>query len=48
MHVRARPGQGTEPRRLMTRMGHDSPRVAMIYQHATTVEDRRSRTDSAV
>ena len=24
----------------MTRMGHDSPRAAMIYQHATTVEDR--------
>jgi hypothetical protein len=23
-------------------MGHDSPRAAMIYQHATTVEDRRS------
>lgn len=27
-------------RDLMTRMGHDSPRAAMIYQHATTVEDR--------
>ena len=24
----------------MTRMGHDSPRAAMIYQHATTVEDQ--------
>jgi hypothetical protein len=24
----------------MTRMGHDSPQAAMIYQHATTVEDR--------
>lgn len=24
----------------MTRMGHDSPRAAMSYQHATTVEDR--------
>ena len=24
----------------MTRMGHDSRRAAMIYQHATTVEDR--------
>jgi hypothetical protein len=21
-------------------MGHDSPRAVMIYQHATTVEDR--------
>lgn len=21
-------------------MGHDSPRAAMIYQHATTVEDQ--------
>jgi len=27
-------------RDLMTRMGHDSPRAAMIYQHATTVGDR--------
>ncbi len=27
-------------RDLMTRMGHDSPRAAMIYQHVTTVEDR--------
>jgi hypothetical protein len=25
---------------LMTRVGHDSPRVAMTFQHATTVEDR--------
>jgi hypothetical protein len=24
----------------MTRMGHDSPRAAMIYQYATTVKDR--------
>jgi hypothetical protein len=24
----------------MTRIGHDSPRAALIYQHATTVEDR--------
>ena len=31
---------GTSLRDLMTRMGHDSPRAAMIYQHATTVEDR--------
>jgi hypothetical protein len=34
----AAPGAGL--RDLMTRMGHDSPRAAMIYQHATTVEDR--------
>lgn len=31
---------GASLRDLMTRMGHDSPRAAMIYQHATTVEDR--------
>lgn len=24
----------------MTRMGHDSPRAASIYQHATTAEDQ--------
>jgi integrase len=30
---------GASLRDLMTRMGHDSPRAAMIYQHATTVED---------
>jgi hypothetical protein len=31
---------GASLRDLMTRMGHDSPRAAMIYQHATTVEDK--------
>jgi integrase len=31
---------GASLRDLMTRMGHDSPRAALIYQHATTVEDR--------
>jgi len=31
---------GASLRDLMTRMGHDSPRAAMIYQHATSVEDR--------
>ncbi|MGH3928827.1 MAG: tyrosine-type recombinase/integrase, partial [Pseudonocardiaceae bacterium] len=31
---------GASLRDLMTRMGHDSPRAAMIYQHATAVEDR--------
>jgi Phage integrase family len=31
---------GASLRDLMTRMGHDSPRAVMIYQHATTVEDR--------
>jgi integrase len=31
---------GASLRDLMTRMGHDSPRAAMIYQHATTIEDR--------
>jgi integrase len=31
---------GASLRDLMTRMGHDSPRAAMIYQHATTVEDQ--------
>ncbi|MGH3916066.1 MAG: tyrosine-type recombinase/integrase, partial [Pseudonocardiaceae bacterium] len=30
---------GASLRDLMTRMGHDSARAAMIYQHATTVED---------
>ncbi|MGH3854915.1 MAG: tyrosine-type recombinase/integrase [Pseudonocardiaceae bacterium] len=31
---------GASLRDLMTRMGHDSPQAAMIYQHATTVTDR--------
>jgi integrase len=31
---------GASLRDLMTRMGHDSPRAAMIYQHSTTIEDR--------
>jgi integrase len=31
---------GASLRDLMTRMGHDSPRAAMIYRHPTTVEDR--------
>jgi integrase len=31
---------GASLRDLMTRMGHDSPLAALIYQHATTVEDR--------
>jgi integrase len=31
---------GASLRDLMTRMGHDNPRAAMIYQHATTVEDQ--------
>jgi hypothetical protein len=26
--------------RLMTRMGHDSPRAALIYQHASSGADR--------
>ncbi|MBT0771371.1 tyrosine-type recombinase/integrase [Kineosporia sp. J2-2] len=30
---------GTSLRDLMTRMGHDSPRAAMIYQHATAEAD---------
>jgi hypothetical protein len=35
----ARGGVGT--RDLMTRMGHDSVRAAIIYQHATTEADAR-------
>jgi integrase len=31
---------GTSLRDLMTRMGHDSPRAALIYQHATAGADR--------
>jgi len=33
-------GTGTSLRDLMARMGHDSPRAAMIYQHATDGADR--------
>jgi hypothetical protein len=33
---------GASLRDLMTRMGHDNPRAAMNYQHATTIEDRLS------
>jgi len=31
---------GTSLRDLMTRMGHDSPRAALIYQHASSGADR--------
>ncbi|MBV8539646.1 MAG: hypothetical protein JO364_07425 [Pseudonocardiales bacterium] len=31
---------GASLRALMARMGHDVPRGVMIYEHATTVEDR--------
>ncbi len=31
---------GTSLRDLMTRMGHDNPRAALIYQHATSDADR--------
>jgi hypothetical protein len=31
---------GASLRDLTTRMGHDNPRAAMNYQHATTIEDR--------
>jgi hypothetical protein len=31
---------GTSLRDLMTRMGHDSPRAALLYQHATSGADR--------
>jgi integrase len=31
---------GSSLRDLMTRMGHDSPRAAMIYQHATNTADQ--------
>jgi integrase len=31
---------GSSLRDLMTRMGHDSPRAAMIYQHATSTADQ--------
>jgi integrase len=31
---------GASTRDLMTRMGHDSPRAAMLYQHATAQADR--------
>ena len=31
---------GTSLRNLMTRMGHDSPRAALIYQHVSTEADR--------
>jgi integrase len=32
---------GANPRELMARMGHDSPRAALIYMHSS---DRRQRT----
>jgi integrase len=31
---------GSSLRDLMTRMGHDNPRAAMIYQHATSTADQ--------
>lgn len=31
---------GSSPRDLMIRMGHDSPRAAMIYQHANNTADQ--------
>lgn len=31
---------GASLRDLMTRMGHDSPRAALIYQHASSIADR--------
>jgi len=31
---------GSSLRDLMTRMGHDSPRAAMIYQHVTNAADQ--------
>ncbi len=31
---------GASTRELMTRMGHASPRAALIYQHATDERDR--------
>jgi hypothetical protein len=40
--VRACPadkGSGTSLRDLMTRMGHDNPRAALIYQHASAEAD---------
>ncbi|MEV0809279.1 site-specific integrase [Micromonospora sp. NPDC050200] len=36
--IAARTGAST--RKLMARMGHDSPQAAMIYQHATSEADR--------
>ena len=32
-------GQGASLRELMERMGHSSPRAALIYQHATRERD---------
>jgi integrase len=32
---------GASLRDLMTRMGHDSPRAALIYQHASSAADER-------
>jgi integrase len=32
-------GTGTSLRDLMARMGHDSPRAALIYQHASDAAD---------
>jgi hypothetical protein len=33
--------QGASLRELMERMGHSSPRAALIYQHATRERDRK-------
>jgi hypothetical protein len=33
-------GQGASLRELMERMGHSSPRAALIYQHATRERDQ--------
>ena len=33
--------EGANPRELMARMGHDSPRAALIYLHSS---DKRQRT----
>lgn len=37
---------GASLRDLMERMGHDSVRAALIYQHRTTEADRRIATRS--
>jgi integrase len=33
-------GTSTSLRDLVTRMGHDSPRAALLYQHSTSEADR--------
>jgi integrase len=38
-HLAARPGATTKD--LMTRMGHDDMRAALLYQHATGEADRQ-------